>query len=53
MAYERIYQYCKAAGYKKEDIIITETDERNKVNWPLALKGTTYKASLIFPEMCF
>jgi hypothetical protein len=24
LAYERIYEYCKARGYKKEDIVITE-----------------------------
>jgi len=26
VAYERIYEYCKARGYKKEDIVITEKE---------------------------
>jgi hypothetical protein len=25
-AYERIYEYCKARGYKREDIVITEKE---------------------------
>jgi hypothetical protein len=26
VAYERIYEYCRARGYKKEDIVITEKE---------------------------
>jgi hypothetical protein len=26
VAYERIYEYCKARGYKREDIVITEKE---------------------------
>jgi hypothetical protein len=30
LAYERIYQYCQEKGYKKKDIIITESDGNKK-----------------------
>jgi len=33
LAYERIYQYCQAQGYKKEDIVITEINESKNKRW--------------------
>ncbi len=33
LAYERIYEYCQAKGYKKEDVIITEITESKNKKW--------------------
>jgi len=33
LAYERIYQYCQAKGYKKEDVVITEINESKNKKW--------------------
>jgi len=33
LAYERIYQYCQAKGYKKEDVVITEINESRNKKW--------------------
>jgi hypothetical protein len=35
LAYERIYQYCQAKGYKKEDVVITEITESKSKKWIL------------------
>lgn len=49
LAYERIYQYCKAAGYKKEDTVITETSESKRIEWRLVLQKMTCQPSVILP----
>jgi hypothetical protein len=33
MAYERIYQYCKIKGYKKNNIEISEIDKNVSKKW--------------------
>jgi hypothetical protein len=33
LAYERIYQYCQAKGYKKDKIVITEINASRNKKW--------------------
>jgi hypothetical protein len=33
MAFDRIYQYCQANGYKKEDVVISEININKPKRW--------------------